>query len=62
MTEEQERALEESRLKQVWYAGFQAARHYPNHVQPELAVVWSGGIPEVVPNWKAGQNRAGWIS
>lgn len=61
MTEE-EKVLEANRLKRIWYSGFDAARHYPNHTQPELSVVWSGEIPEVVPNWKAGQNRPGWIS
>jgi hypothetical protein len=58
----EERVLEGERLKRVWYAGFEAARHNPKHVAPVLTVVWSGGIPEIVPNWKTGQNRVGWIS
>ena len=46
--------------KAAWIAGFQAARHYPSHPIPVLAVEWEGGTPRVVPTWS--QQMRGWIS
>lgn len=59
---ETEQALVTAALKTAWYAGFSAARHYPNHAQPRLSVHWDGRTAEITPNWSAGQtNREGWI-
>lgn len=58
----QEQALLEAALKHAWYAGFQAARHYPNHAQPRLSVHWDGSTADITPDWHAGQtNRPGWV-
>lgn len=46
--------------KDAWIAGFQAARHWPNHSIPDLVVEWEGSTPRVVPNWN--RHLPGWIS
>lgn len=57
-----EMQVEGERLKAAWQAGFEAARHWPNHTMPTLQVTWHGNIPDIAPNWKDGQNRPGWIT
>ena len=45
--------------KAAWVAGFQAARHWPNHGIPDLTVAWEGTTPRVVPHWD--KKMKGWI-
>lgn len=55
--EERHRAGEAA--KRAWIAGFQAARHWPNHPIPVLEIEWETDLPRVVPRW---QNKMrGWI-
>jgi hypothetical protein len=49
-TAEQHRAAEAA--KAAWVAGFEAARHNPNHPLPDLTVRWEGSTPHVEPNWR----------
>lgn len=57
-----EMLVEGERLKAAWYAGFEAARHHPQHTEPELVVRWRNNVPTCHPRWRRGQHRPGWIS
>lgn len=50
VTDEERHRVGEA-AKRAWIAGFQAARHWPNHPIPMLHVEWEGSTPRVVPDW-----------
>jgi hypothetical protein len=54
-----EQAKAETLVRQAWIAGFQAARHWPNHGLPELHIHWESGTPRVEPNWS--KRQGGWV-